>query len=87
MAANDWAMQFLADILPAQVERPPSVETTAWGAAYVAGLQRGVCPQPEDMMARWRAERQFAPAAMPEAEREARYAGWRRAVAGALAST
>ena len=38
MAASDWTMQFLADILPAVVERPSSVETTAWGAAYVAGL-------------------------------------------------
>jgi glycerol kinase len=86
MAASDWTMQFLADILPARVERPPSVETTAWGAAYVAGLQRGVCPPPEAMMARWRAERRFAPA-MPDAEREARFVGWRRAVAGALATS
>ncbi len=47
MAASDWTMQFLADILPAEVERPASVETTAWGAAYVAGLMRGVYPDPE----------------------------------------
>ena len=44
MAASDWTMQFLADILPAQVERPASLETTAWGAAYVAGLTRGRMP-------------------------------------------
>jgi glycerol kinase len=79
MAASDWTMQFLADILPARVERPHSVETTAWGAAYVAGLQRGVCPPPSEMMARWRAERAFTPA-MAEEEREARYAGWTNAV-------
>ena len=86
MAASDWAMQFLADILPARVERPVSVETTAWGAAYVAGLRRGLCPPPKEMMARWRAERAFVPA-MPAAEREERYAGWRNAVAAALAAT
>jgi glycerol kinase len=85
MAASDWTMQFLADILPAEIERPDSVETTAWGAAYAAGLVRGLCPAPQEMMAQWRAERRFAPV-MPAAEREARYAGWRRAVAGVLAA-
>jgi glycerol kinase len=85
MAASDWTMQFLADILPANVERPASVETTAWGAAYVAGLTRGFYPDPETMAARWRPERRFVPK-MPEAEREERYAGWRRAVAGVLAA-
>ena len=85
MAASEWTMQFLADILPARVERPAVLETTAWGAAYVAGLARGLCPAPETMMARWSAARNFTPA-MPEAEREERYAGWRRAVAGVLAA-
>ncbi len=55
-------MQFLADILPAGVERPASLETTAWGAAYVAGLGRGLCPEPAAMMARWSAARSFIPA-------------------------
>ena len=85
MAASNWTMQFLADILPARVERPASVETTAWGAAYVAGLTRGLYPDPETMAARWRPERRFTPQ-MPAAEREERYAGWRRAVAGVLAA-
>ncbi len=85
MAASDWTMQFLADILPARVERPASLETTAWGAAYVAGLARGICPEPQAMMERWSAARRFSPA-MPDAEREERYAGWRRAVAGVLAA-
>jgi glycerol kinase len=85
LAVSDWAMQFVADILPASVERPHSVETTAWGAAYVAGLSRGVCPSPENMMVRWSAERRFAPA-MDRDEREERYAGWQRAVAGVLAA-
>ncbi|HWB49528.1 MAG TPA: glycerol kinase GlpK [Stellaceae bacterium] len=83
MAANDWTMQFLADILPARVERPASIETTAWGAAYVAGLQRGLCPPPAAMPGRWQAARRFQPE-MPEDEREARYAGWRKAVEAAL---
>ena len=85
MAASDWAMQFLADILPVSVERPASVETTAWGAAFVAGLTRGLYPDPETMAARWLPERRFIPQ-MPEAEREERYAGWRRAVKGVLAA-
>jgi glycerol kinase len=85
MAASDWTMQFLADILPADIQRPASVETTAWGAAYVAGLARGLYPDPETMAARWRPERCFTPQ-MPAGEREERYAGWRRAVAGVLAA-
>jgi glycerol kinase len=85
MAASEWTMQFLADILPAAVERPAEIEITAWGAAYVAGLVRGIYPAPQDMAAQWRPARRFAPA-MPAAEREERHAGWRRAVAGVLAA-
>jgi glycerol kinase len=84
MAASDWTMQFLADILPATIERPASLETTAWGAAYIAGLARGLCPKPATMTERWSAERRFVPV-MPEGEREERYAGWQRVVAGVLA--
>ncbi|MGD9615846.1 MAG: glycerol kinase GlpK [Alphaproteobacteria bacterium] len=83
LAASDWAMQFVADILPARIERPHSLETTAWGAAYVAGLSRGLCPPPQEMTTRWSAERRFAPV-MDRDEREERYAGWKRAVAGVL---
>ena len=83
MAASDWTMQFLADILPATIERPASLETTAWGAAYAAGFARGLCPEPGAMIERWSAARRFTPR-MPEAEREERYAGWRRAVAATL---
>jgi len=83
MAVSDWTMQFIADILPAIVERPHSVETTAWGAAYVAGLARGLYPEPQALVGAWRPERRFAPQ-MPASEREERYAGWRRAVAGVL---
>jgi glycerol kinase len=83
MAVSDWTMQFIADILPAIVERPHSVETTAWGAAYVAGLARGLYPEPQALVGAWRPERRFAPQ-MPASEREERYAGWQRAVAGVL---
>jgi glycerol kinase len=85
MTTSDWTMQFLADILPVSVERPAIVETTAWGAAYAAGLMRGVYPDPETMADRWQPDRRFTPQ-MPAAEREERYAGWRRAVAGVLAT-
>ncbi len=85
MAVSDWAMQFIADILPATVERPASVETTAWGAAYVAGSTRGLYPGREEIAAQWLAEQRFVPL-MPAPEREERYAGWRRAVAGVLAA-
>ena len=85
MTVSEWTMQFLADILPAAVECPAVVETTAWGAAYAAGLVCGIYPDPETMAAHWRPERRYSPQ-MPEAEREERYAGWQRAVAGVLAA-
>jgi glycerol kinase len=85
MAASDWTMQFIADILPATVERPTSVETTAWGAAYIAGLARGIYLEPEGLIDGWQPERRFVPQ-MPAAEREERYNGWRRAVRGVLAT-
>ena len=74
-----------ASSVPATVERPASVETTAWGAAYVAGLTRGLYPGLETTAAQWQPDRRFIPQ-MLEAEREDRYAGWRRAVAGVLAA-
>jgi glycerol kinase len=85
MAASDWTMQFISDIVPAIVERPAEIETTAWGAAYVAGFAQGLYPEPETMIAAWREGRRFVPQT-PAAEREERYAGWRRAVAGVLAA-
>jgi glycerol kinase len=85
MAVSDWTMQFIADILPAVVERPVSIETTAWGAAYVAGLGRGLYPEPGVIAAKWLPERRFEPR-MSNLERDERYAGWQRAVAGVLAA-
>lgn len=84
MAASDWTMQFLADMLAAPVDRPAYLETTAMGAAYFAGLQAGLCPPPVALAPRWTPARRFLPA-MAEPERAARYDGWRRAVARSLA--
>jgi glycerol kinase len=86
MAASDWTMQFLADILPAVVERPAEIEATAAGAAYAAGLARSLYPDPATFAAQRPPERRFVPQ-MAADEREERYAGWRRAVAGVLAAT
>lgn len=84
MVASDWAMQFLSDILGAPVDRPVVTETTALGAAYLAGLQAGLYPPPEAFARAWALERRFAPA-LPEADRAAKYARWQRAVQATLA--
>jgi glycerol kinase len=83
MASSDWAMQFLSDLLEVEVDRPTSLETTALGAAYLAGFDAGIYPAPTDFAAGWTMERSFKPA-MPAEERERRYAGWRTALAQAL---
>ncbi len=83
MSASDWTMQFLADMLDCPVDRPSVLETTALGAAFLAGWQAGVYASPEDFARTWRLERNFAPS-MSQAEREARYRGWRDAVARAV---
>ena len=79
LAASQPAMQFVADMLGVPVDRPAELETTARGAAWLAGHHAGLCPGPEEQAAAWRLDRRFAPA-MPAAEREARQARWRRAV-------
>ena len=84
MAASDWAMQFLADVTGAPVDRPVVTETTALGAAYLAGLQSGTCPAPEDFAKGWALERRFAPTMATDA-RDAKYARWQRAVAATMA--
>jgi glycerol kinase len=82
-AANDFLMQFQADVLGVPVDRPELVETTAAGAAYLAGLGVGLWKGPEALRGVRRRERVFEPK-MPAAEREDRYAGWKRAVARVL---
>jgi glycerol kinase len=79
MVASDWTMQRLADLLGAPVDRPEIKETTALGAAYLAGLAAGLYPDPERFADAWRLERRFGPAMEP-AIRERKLAGWRDAV-------
>jgi glycerol kinase len=79
MAASDWTMQFLADILACPVDRPRVAETTALGAAYFAGLDAGMFAGPEAFAATWALDRRFSPA-MAEDERARRHAIWRDAV-------
>ncbi len=83
MVANDWAMQFLADMTGVAVERPVVTETTSLGAAYLAGLATGLYKSREALAAQWRRERLFEPA-MGADERDERYAGWRDAVSRTL---
>ncbi|HET6576925.1 MAG TPA: glycerol kinase GlpK [Gemmatimonadales bacterium] len=82
-SANDWLMQFQSDVLGIPVERPDMIETTALGAAGLAGLALGVWKQPEEFLA-GRRYRRFRPSA-DEAERRARRLEWERAVRAALA--
>jgi glycerol kinase len=79
MVGNDWAMQFLADILGCAVERPVITETTALGAAVLAGLNNGFFDGTEAIAAGWQSAGRFEPR-MDEAERARRYAGWLDAV-------
>ena len=80
MTASDFTMQFLADLLGADVDRPKVLETTAKGVAWLAGYRAGICPSPEEFAASWAVERTFTPQ-MSEPERAVRYARWKRAVA------
>ncbi|MGH6779203.1 MAG: glycerol kinase GlpK [Bradyrhizobium sp.] len=84
MTASDWTLQRLADLLNAPVDRPMIQETTALGAAYLAGLCAGIYPEPEKFADNWRLERRFKPA-MSQATRERKLSGWARAVRGLLA--
>jgi glycerol kinase len=85
MAASDWTMQRLADLTSSIVDRPRINETTALGAAYLAGLSAGVFPEPEKFADHWRLERRFKPL-MDADTRERKLKGWARAVKGLLAS-
>jgi glycerol kinase len=78
--ANNFLMQFQADILNCRIVRPADIETTALGAAYLAGLATGFFKSPGEVQKFWRAERTFEPH-MSEDQRETLLAGWRDAVA------
>jgi len=84
MTASDWAMQFLADILDAPVDRPKVLETTALGAAWLAGMRAGVYPDRHGFAQMWARERRFEPK-MDTGRRDAKYALWKRAVEATMA--
>ena len=79
MTASDYAMQFLSDILAVPVDRPAFMETTALGAAYLAGRKAGFCPDLDGFAATWRLERRFAPE-MDAQTRDRKWSGWQDAV-------
>jgi len=78
-ARNDFLCQFQADILGIPVERPASTESTALGAAYLAGLAVGFWKDEHELSAQLMVERRFEPS-MPASRRDELYAGWQRAV-------
>ncbi|PCJ91904.1 MAG: glycerol kinase [Hyphomicrobiales bacterium] len=83
MVASNWTMQFLSDILNAPVDRPTVLETTALGAAWLAGSHVGVWGDKAEFASRWRLDKTFEPA-MDDATRDAKYAGWKDAVGRTL---
>jgi glycerol kinase len=83
MVANDWAMQTLANQLLAPVDRPMVTETTASGAAYLAGLATGICPPPDEFAASWSLEKRFEPRITAD-EANALYKGWQNSIAKLL---
>lgn len=85
MVASDWTMQFLSDVLNAPVDRPTILETTALGAAWLAGWRAGVWPSMEEFSRRWTLDRQFLPAMEPS-ERARRKRGWANAVRRTLSA-
>jgi glycerol kinase len=83
MVASNWTMQFLADMLDANVDRPKITETTALGAAYLAGLEVGFFSSLADISRNWQLEKKFTPT-MAEKDRAKKYAGWKDAVSRTL---
>ena len=83
MTASDWAMQFLSDIIGAQVDRPHVLETTALGAAWLAGMRAGLYPDQAGFAKSWALERRFEPD-MDEDTRARKYGAWKKAVAATL---
>ncbi|MBL1436899.1 MAG: glycerol kinase GlpK [Rhodobacteraceae bacterium] len=83
MCSNDWAMQALADMLGADVDRPKVLESTALGAAWLAGMRAGVYPDMQGFSESWALEKRFSPT-QSESWRETKYAGWKDAVSRTL---
>ena len=85
LTVSDWTMQFLADILAVPVDRPVIMETTALGAAYLAGRKAGLCPDLQGFAATWRLERRFQPL-MDVSTRRRKWAGWQDALRRTLSA-
>ena len=83
MTASDWTMQFLSDILGAPVDRPKVLETTALGAAWLAGSRAGVYPDQQGFADSWACDRRFEPQ-MDAPRRDRLYSGWQDAVSRTL---
>ena len=83
MTASDWTMQFLSDIIDADVDRPKILETTALGVAWLAGMRAGIYPDQAGFAAGWALDRRFT-ADMDEDTRKGLYAGWKDAVGRTL---
>ncbi len=79
MVANDWFCGFLADVLNITVERPERTETTALGAAFLAGLQVGIFDSLNDIKDVWKVDQSFEPR-LAEAERKRLVEGWHQCV-------
>ena len=78
-SANDFLMQTQADIINAPVNRPQCVETTAMGAAYLAGLAVGYWKDKQDVIRNWKIDRTFSPS-VEEEDRQSKIKGWNKAV-------
>ncbi len=83
MVASDWTMQFLADILNASIDRPTILETTALGAAWLAGSRAGVWPDMAGFANTWKLDQGFSPK-MDETIRQRKYEGWQDAIGRTL---
>jgi len=81
MVQNNWLCQFLANVLNIPVQRPVQTETTALGAAYLAGLHCGVYESADDLASNWQLDREFTPSIDTE-QRDAMLTAWQKAVAG-----
>ena len=86
MTENNWVVQNLADQLNTTVDRSQVTETTAMGAAYLAGLQCGLCPGPKEFAENWRLDRRFTPQ-IAASDRDRLYSGWRDAVRRTLTNS
>jgi glycerol kinase len=85
MVANNWFLQFLADLLNLPVERPQVTETTALGAAYLAGVQLGVYESLADISSYWQRDALFTPR-LGQKERDDLLSGWKKAISRVLES-